>query len=104
MDMVSECDLVEIDTTGTGFKREACDPPQSVVLACPKNPLRRHEGTAQSDLNMQDRPRGSLAGEGQHQETMKGTNTLMVPSNERQQVTIDAMVGMVNLSEFGDDI
>ncbi|THU44771.1 hypothetical protein C4D60_Mb02t10860 [Musa balbisiana] len=35
---------VEIDTTGTGFKREACDPPQSVVLACPKNPLRRHEG------------------------------------------------------------
>ena len=38
------------------------------------------------------------------QQTMKGTDTLMVPSNERQQVTIDAMAGMVNLSEFGDDI
>ncbi|CAD5193578.1 unnamed protein product [Musa acuminata subsp. burmannicoides] len=45
-----------------------------------------------------------MTGEGWHQQTMKGTDTLMVPSNERQQVTIDALAGMVNLSEFGDDI
>ncbi|CAL9201473.1 unnamed protein product [Musa hybrid cultivar] len=41
-----------------------------------------------------------MTGEGWHQQTMKGTDT----SNERQQVTIDALAGMVNLSEFGDDI
>ncbi|CAL9137489.1 unnamed protein product [Musa acuminata var. zebrina] len=43
-DMVSGRGLEEIDTAGTGFKREACDPPQSAVLACTKNPLRRHDG------------------------------------------------------------